>query len=89
MKNFNKWLDTFLEEKEFDKYQTFEHKLETSFHMVDAGCVIDFIKSLHQGTQNKIKNTLVQIYFRNGDYLDFIKYISNGMVKQKYGGKNA
>ncbi len=86
---FSNWLDTFLEEKGFDKYQTFEHKLETSFHMVDAGCVIDFIKSLDQETQNKIKNTLVQIDFKNGNYLHFIKYISNGMVQQRYGGINA
>ena len=83
---FSNWLDTFLDEKGFDKNHIFEHETENDFHMVDAGCLIDFLKNLDHETQTKIKNTLVQIDFKNGDYMHFLNYLSNGMVQQNYGG---
>ena len=43
--------------------------------------VIEFISSLPKEIQKKIKLTLTEIDFRNGDIMHYFKYIAKGMVQ--------
>ena len=43
--------------------------------------VLEFINSCPKSINNKIRNTYMRIDFKNGDIMDFTKYIAKGIVK--------
>lgn len=78
---FNKWFDTFIEEKEIDTGFTFEFDQAGMFHMVETAVVIDWVKKLDPETKAKIKNNFVKIDFMNGNVMHFMEFMAKGMVK--------
>jgi len=81
---WNKWLDTFVEEKGIDTGFAFEFEDKHGFHIVETATVIDYIKNLGPEWKEKIKDTFVKIDFMNGDPMHFMGYMAKGMVKATY-----
>ena len=80
---FEKWLETFVEEKGFDKECTLfeaEDKLGT-LHIVDLGHLIEVIKTAAPSEKSKIKDTIVKLDFLNGDIKHFFQYLAKGYVE--------
>jgi len=78
--SFNKWIDTFIEEKGIDTNHTFEIEKNDELHLIDIANVIAFIKGVDLNAKSKIKSTLVKIDFLNGDVDHFFKYLAKGIV---------
>ena len=87
--DFNKWFDTFVEEKGIDTGFTFEFDEAGMFHMVETAVVIDWVKKLDPETKAKIKSNFVKIDFMNGDVMHFMEFIAKGMVKATNAMKGA
>lgn len=78
---FTAWLDTFVEEKGLDLEGSFElMDVNDTWHLLNYGVVIEFIKGLEDEIQVKVKNTLVQIDYKNGDITHFLRFMAEGMI---------
>ena len=80
MKNFNKWLDTFIEEKGYDLEQVFEVNGQSGWNMIPLGCVVEAIKAANQTEQTIIKNMLVRLDFKNANCLDYFKHLTQAIA---------
>ena len=83
---FRNYLTTLLKEKGISLEHTFEIPSDSLFgnHLVPMEVVLEFIESLDNQTQSKIKETLVLIDFKNGNVLHYMEYITKGMVQLKF-----
>lgn len=81
--NFNKWLDTFLEEKQLAP-QTWDIEHNGTLHMVESEHIIKVIKVASKEEQAKIKNIIVAIDFKNGDVNHFLEHLANGYIKTNF-----
>lgn len=74
---FTKWLDLFLEEKEFDtsKFITLSNGVDYTISIQYAN-VIDYLKECDDEVQKAIKTALVKIDFFNGSISEFLKSIA-------------
>ena len=79
--SFEKWLDTFIEEKGIDLEDTFSLEGDESFHIFEVGNVIENIKKAPPQEQAKIKDMLVKIDFNNGNVLDYLQHLAKALVK--------
>lgn len=77
---FNKWLDTFLSEKGIDLDQPFTVDGKSGPNFMEVSHVVDAMKATSPAEQAKIKTTLVQIDFRNGDVMHFIKHLARAIA---------
>lgn len=78
---FNKWLDTFIEEKGIDLKQVIEIKKEDNIHYFEIGNIVDNIKTTTPEEQEEIKNVIVKIDFYNGDVIDYFKHLAQALAK--------
>jgi hypothetical protein len=80
------YLNTLLDEKNISPDHIFIIKSDGLFgdHIVPMNVLIEFIDGLDITSQQKIKDTLVQIDFKNGDILHFLNYLTEGMVQLKF-----
>lgn len=78
---FNKWLDTFIEEKGIDLEQVIEIKTETNTHYFEVGNIIDNIKATTPEEQAKIKDMIVKIDFYNGDVVDYFRHLAQALAE--------
>ncbi len=83
---FRNYLTLLLKEKGISLQHTFEIPSDSLFgnHFVPMEVVLEFIESLDNQTQSKIKETLVLIDFKNGNVLHYMEYITKGMVQLKF-----
>ena len=81
--NFEKWLRTFIEEKELEG-TSFDFKTNGVFNIMPIGTVIEFTAQLSEERQYKIKETLVKIDFKNGDVLHYLKHLARGISLTQY-----
>ena len=81
-----KYIETLLTEKGISLSHTFEIKSDSLFgnHIVPLEVVIEFIETLSPPVQDQIRKTLIRIDFKNGNVLDFLEYITKGMVELKF-----
>ena len=79
--SFNKWLDTFVEEKGIDLEQILEIKTENNTHYFEVGNVIENIKATTPEEQEEIKNMIVKIDFYNGDVVDYFKHLAQALAQ--------
>ena len=82
--SFNKWLDTFIQEKGIDLDYTFTIEDEGITHIFELGNVIENIKTTSKEEQNAIKDMIVKIDFYNGDVVDYFKHLAKALVKNYY-----
>lgn len=78
---FNKWLDTFIEEKGIDLKQVIEIKTEDNIHYFEIENIVDNIKHTTPEEQEEIKNVIVKIDFHNGDVIDYFKHLAQALAK--------
>jgi len=72
---FAKWFDVFLEEKDIDQEEVLDINVGNDFHIIPIKIITDFIKTLDKETQRTIKQTFVEIDFKNGNVKHFLKHI--------------
>lgn len=78
---FNKWLDTFIEEKGIDLEQVIEIKTETNTHYFEVGNIIANIKATTLEEQAGIKDMIVKIDFHNGDVVDYFRHLAQALAE--------
>lgn len=78
---FNKWLDTFIEEKGIDLEQVIEIKTETNTHYFEVGNIIANIKATTPEEQAGIKDMIVKIDFYNGDVVDYFRHLAQALAE--------
>lgn len=78
---FNKWLDTFIEEKGIDLEQVIEIKTETNTHYFEIGNIIANIKATTPEEQAGIKDMIVKIDFYNGDVVDYFRHLAQALAE--------
>lgn len=82
MNNFNNWLDTFIDEKNINKDDTFEINKNGTLNIISYGSIIDHIKITSKQEQEQIKKTIVKIDFFNGDVLHFFRHLGQALAKE-------
>ena len=80
-KSFDKWLDTFIEEKEIDIHNVVEVKTEKNTHFFEIGNIIENIKATTQEEQEQIKDMIVKIDFHNGDVVDYFTHLAKALAE--------
>jgi hypothetical protein len=75
---FQKWLLTFIEEKKLDMS---EPVVAGDGSTLFAGDVFSNIMSAPASEQEKIKNVLIMIDFRNGDVMHFVRHLANALTE--------
>ena len=79
---FNKWLDTFIEEKGIDLEQVIEIKTETNTHYFEVGNIVDNIKATTPEEQAGIKDMIVKIDFHNGEVVDYFRHLAHALAEK-------
>lgn len=78
--SFNKWLDTFIDEKGIDTNQIVEVKTENNTHFFEIGNIIENIKATTREEQEQIKDMIVKIDFHNGDVIDYFSHLAKALA---------
>jgi len=83
--NFNKWFDTFLDEKNLQhKSWTIKDKNGTD-NFINSEVVIESIKNSPSNEQKSIKDMLIKIDFKNGNVMDYFKHLATGLINLRLG----
>lgn len=78
---FNEWLDTFIEEKEIDLDEEFTLTApDGTPNIMSYGVVIEHIMLTTKEEQEKIKDIIVKIDFKNGDVKHFFRHLAQAIV---------
>ena len=83
MATFNTWLNTFVEEKDFDLDHAFEIEAG-ELHIIPLGAVIETMRAWPKSIQAQAKAKLIAIDFANADAVPFFKGIAGIMATNKY-----
>lgn len=75
-----KYLETLLEEKNINLETSLEVRGQSGINFMSIENVVDAIVAAPRSEQTKIKNILVQIDFKNGDVLHFIKHLAKALA---------
>ncbi len=79
--NFNKWLDTFLSEKEVDINEGFTfYDHNGDFNLMDYGVVVEAMKNACDSDKNSLKHKMVQLDFLNGDIRHFLRAMGKAVA---------
>jgi hypothetical protein len=81
--SFNKWLDTFIEEKGIDLEDTFEVEGPSGTNVIPYGVVIEHMKIASPQEQAKIKNMLVRLDFKNADIKNYLRHLGQAITASK------
>lgn len=78
---FDKWIDTFIEEKGIDLEQVLEVEgKEWGTNYIPVEVVVDAMKHTTKREQDAIKDMIVRIDFRNGDVLHYFKHLAGAIA---------
>lgn len=75
-----KYLETLLEEKNIDLETSIEVMGASGINYMTVETVVEAIAATSKYEQEKIKHTLVQIDFRNGDVMHFINHLAKALA---------
>jgi len=80
--NFNKWIETLIEEKEIYPAEiVFEIEGESGYtNYIPLDVVIATIKNAPKAEQNGIRDMLVKIDFTNGDIVDYFEHLAQAIA---------
>lgn len=82
MADFDTWIDTFIDEKGLDRDHRFEVEgPQWGWNSIPLASVIAAVKACTPAEQAEVKDTLVQIDFRNGDAMHFFEHLAKGMAQ--------
>lgn len=80
MKSFDRWIDTFIEEKGIDTEYLLSVDGLLGKNYIPVGCVIEAMKEAPKNEQQAIKNMIVKIDFVNGDVVDFFRHLAEDIA---------
>jgi len=82
---FNKWLDTFVDEKGIDTSHVFTVETNDFWqnHIIPLEVVLEAAKNTVEGEQEAIKDTLVRIDIVNADPLPFFAYLAQRLAENR------
>ena len=80
---FEKWLDTFIKEKEIDLHEEFKSTNGSISMFFCYSDIINAIKTTSKDEQSEIKNILVAIDYKNGDIKDYLRHLSKALIPTK------
>ena len=78
---FNKWLDTFIEEKGIDLEDTFDVQGASGNNHMPYGVVIEHMKIAPSGEQAKLKDMLVKLDFKNADIKHYLRHLAQALAR--------
>ena len=78
--SFDKWLDTFLEEKGIDLGKIIIVDGEYGANFIPVECVVEAMKATTKEEQAAIKNTLVRIDFMNGNVYHYFEHLAKALA---------
>jgi len=79
---FNDWLNIFIEEKNINTHDTFEINKNDTFNIISYGSIIEHMKATTKQEQQKIKDIIIMIDFKNGDVLHFFRHLGQAIAKE-------
>lgn len=77
---FEKWLDTFVDEKGIDTEYILEVEGESGTNWIPVGVLMDAMKATTPGEQASIKTMIVRIDFVNGNVLDYFLHLARAIA---------
>lgn len=77
---FEKWFQTFLEEKNLPEEVWNLTAPDGTFHIIGTETVIDHIRIAPASEQAQIRDILIKIDFANRDVNHFFKHLAQGLV---------
>ncbi len=77
---FNKWLETFLNEKGIDGETVLDVDGPSGVNSIPVACLVDLIKQAPRHEQQGIKTMIVKIDFRNGNVLDYFRHLARAVA---------
>lgn len=80
-KQFNKWLDTFVEKKGIDIEQVVEVQGESGFNEIPLGVVIEHMKIANAAEQMLLYDRLVRLDFHNQPIVPFLEHLAQAIAK--------
>lgn len=79
--SFNNWIDTLIEEKEYDTEEIFEIEGPTTgLNIIPLGVVIEAIKNTTPDEQARIKTELVHLDLRAADLRDHFRKLAQALA---------
>lgn len=79
--SFATWLTAFVEEKDLDLCHLFQVETTQYTHLIPLHKVLDAARFARPDEQDKIKDILVQLDFRNGDVMHFFNHLAGGVAR--------
>tara|TARA_R110002050_G_scaffold18260_7_gene53460 strand:- start:526 stop:759 length:234 start_codon:yes stop_codon:yes gene_type:complete len=76
-----KYLNTLISEKNINTETIFEVEGESGTNFIPLAVVIEYISTMPESMQDKVRTKLVQIDFHNGNVLNFFEYIAKYIAK--------
>ena len=80
---FEKWLNTFVEEKDIDIREEFKSTKDGVSKIFTYDDVINEIKRTGEKEQEKIKNMIIEIDLHNGDVKDYFRHLSTALIPSR------
>ena len=77
---FQKWFDTFIDEKGLDRDEIIEVEGESGLNMMPLQVLIDAINSAPKHEQAGIKTMIVRIDFANGDVMHYFNHLAKALA---------
>lgn len=81
MASFNKWLDTFIDEKGIDRDTPIEVEGPSGTNYMTVQNVLDMMKIAPANEQSAIKTNIIRLDFRNANVLDYIKHLAKAIAQ--------
>ena len=80
---FEKWLNTFVEEKDIDIREEFKSTKDGVSKIFTYDDVINEIKRTGEKEQEQIKNMIIKIDLHNGDVKDYFRHLSMALIPSR------
>lgn len=80
---FEKWLNTFIEEKEIDISEEFKSTKDGISQIFTYREVLDNFKMTSEREQQEIKEKIIEIDFYNADVKEFIRHMSKALLPSR------
>jgi len=79
---FDKWIDTFIEEKGIDTEHTFDVEGPIwGWNHIPLGCIIEQLKVESDRTQEMAMVSLIKLDFLNMDIMAYFEKLAKGMAR--------
>jgi hypothetical protein len=78
--SFNRWLDTFLDEKGIDGEEILEAEGPSGTNWIPIACLVELMKAASESERQSLKAVLVRIDFVNGDVRHYLTHLAKAVA---------